>query len=132
MAGLRGGLLGRWVGDGERDEGDLFDDVEAGAAEELVDDGLGEAAGVVLDTDGFFPFAEVEAADAVDLAEAGDGQGGGFGGGSSVAVEDVQLGHGCDDTGWGGDPCGSCGGAEFGAWPGAGGSQYRGPSLRSG
>ncbi len=59
-----------------------------------MDDGLGEAAGVVLEANGLFRFAEIEAADAVDLAEARDGHGGGFGGGRAVAVEDVQLGHG--------------------------------------
>jgi len=86
-------LIGGWVGDRRRGEGDLFDDVEAGAAEELVDDGLGEAAGVVLDTDGLFGLAELEAANAVDLAQAGDSHGCSFGRRHAVAVEDVQLGH---------------------------------------
>ncbi len=86
------------LGGGRRDEGNFFDDVEAGAAEELVDDGLGEAAGVVFEADGLFRFAELEAADAVDLTEAREGHDGGFGGGRAVAVEDVQLGHRGDDS----------------------------------
>ena len=73
-----------WVEHGER-----FDDVEAGAAEELVDDGLGEAGGVVFDADGAGGLVERELADAVDLADAGDGQGCGLRGLRSVAVEDV-------------------------------------------
>jgi hypothetical protein len=74
----------RWVEHGER-----FDDVEAGAAEELVDDGLGEAGGVVFDADGAGGLVEGELADTVDLADAGDGQGSGLRGLRSVAVEDV-------------------------------------------
>ena len=85
-----GGFGGRELG---RDERDLFDDVEAGAAEELVDEGLCEAAGVVLHADGFFLFLEVDLADAVDLAKIGDGHGCGFGGWRSKAVQDVKLGH---------------------------------------
>ena len=73
-----------WVEHGER-----FDDVEAGAAEELVDDRLSEAGGVVFDADGAGGLVEGELADAVDLADAGDGQGCGLRGLCAVAVEDV-------------------------------------------
>jgi hypothetical protein len=73
-----------WVEHGER-----FYDVEAGAAEELVDDGLGEAGGVVFDADGAGGLVEGELADAVDLADAGDGQGCRLRGLRAVAVEDV-------------------------------------------
>ncbi len=90
---LGGGLLRGGVGYGKGDEGDLFDDVEAGAATELVDDGFGETAGVVLDPDGLFRLAQIDTADAVDLAKASDGHGCGFGWGDTVAVEDVKLGH---------------------------------------
>jgi hypothetical protein len=62
-----------WGGRGRGEHGQGFDDVEAGSAEELVDDGLGEAGGVVLDADSAGGFVEFELADAVDLAEAGDG-----------------------------------------------------------
>jgi hypothetical protein len=74
----------RWVEHGER-----FDDVEAGSAEELVDDGLGEAGGVVFDADSAGRLVEGEFADSVDLADAGDGQGCGLRGLRAVAVEDV-------------------------------------------
>ncbi len=77
-----------------RRQGKGLDDVEASAAEELVDDGLGEAAGVVLDPHRLLHLVEVDLADAVDLAEAVDGHRGGFGGHRAVAVEDVELGHG--------------------------------------
>jgi len=91
---LGGGWSRGRVRDGQADERHLFDEVQAGAAEHLVDDCFGEAAGVVLDADGLFSLAKVEVADAVDLPEAGDGYHGGLGGGDAVAVEDIQLGHG--------------------------------------
>jgi hypothetical protein len=59
----------------------------------LVDDRLGEAGGVVLDADGLVGFAEFDAADAVDLAETGDGEGGLFGGRHAVGVDDIDCGH---------------------------------------
>ena len=80
------------VGLGE--EGDGLDDVEAGAAEELVDDGAGEAAGVVLDADGLRGLIDGEVADAVDVAHLGECEDGLFGGRGAVAVEDIKLGHG--------------------------------------
>ncbi len=86
----------RWSGRGEQGHG--FDDIEAGAAKQLVDDGLGQAGGVVLDADGLGALVEEEPADAVDLAEAGDGKCGGLAGGRAVAVEDVELGHRRDDS----------------------------------
>ena len=82
-------------GGGERQGGE---DVQAGAAEELADDGLGEAGGVVLDADGFGSFVELEAANAVDLTQFGDGVGGSLGGWCGVVVEDVELGHRWNDS----------------------------------
>lgn len=76
-----------------REHGHGFYDIETGAAQELVDDRLGEAGSVVLDADCLFGFAEFDAADSVDFADFGDGQGSGLGGGRSVAVQDVKLGH---------------------------------------
>ena len=84
--GLRFGERGR-----EHRHG--FYDVEAGAAQELVDDGLGEAGGVVLDADGLFGFAEIDASDSVDFADFGDGKGCSLCGRRSVAVQDIKLGH---------------------------------------
>ncbi len=73
---LDGGLLcGR---SGRRVEEDAFADIEAAAAEELVDDRFGEARGVEFDADGFFGLVELELADSVDLAEATDAEGCGF------------------------------------------------------
>ena len=40
---------------------------------------FGEASGIVLDEDGAFALVELETADAVDLADAGDAEGGGLG-----------------------------------------------------
>jgi len=94
LCGLLIGVLdGGWIGYGSVEERDLLDEVEAGAPEHLVDAGLGEAAGVVLDPDGFFGFVERNAADAIDLTQAGDGHGRRFGGRDTVAIEDVKLGH---------------------------------------
>ena len=76
-----------------RDEGDALDDVEAGAAEQPVDDGFGEAGGVVLDAHGAGGFVEGEGADSVDFADAAEGHHGGFGGRRAVAVHHVQLRH---------------------------------------
>ena len=59
-----------------------------------MDDGLGEAGGVVLDADGPGGFVEVELADSVDLAELGDGEGGSLGWQDAITVKDVKLGHG--------------------------------------
>ncbi len=75
------------------DHGDGFDDVEAGAAEELMDDRAGEATGVVFHADRFGGFIECHAADAVDVADLGKGKHGPLGGWGSIAVEDVKLGH---------------------------------------
>ena len=77
-----------------REHGHGFDDIEAGAAQELVDDRPGEAGGIVFDADGLFGFVEFDAADPVDLADFRDGKDGGLGRGHSVAVQDVKLGHG--------------------------------------
>ncbi len=85
-----GGGLGRC---GRGEERQTLGDIKAGAAEELVDDGLAQAGGIVLDEDGAVGLAEVDAADAVDLTQAGDGAGGGFGGLGAVAVDDVDGGH---------------------------------------
>jgi hypothetical protein len=86
-----GGWFG-WWGDGE--ELDALDDVEAAAAQELMDDRFGEAGGVVFYADGFIEFLEFEAADSVDLAETGYGKDCGFGGGCAVTVEYFDLSHG--------------------------------------
>jgi len=99
------GLDGCWLradlnGCGEIDDGDVgskgdaFDDFEAGAAEELMDDGLGEAGGVVFYADGFVGLVEFGAADAVDLADAGQGHHGCLCGWGTVAVHYVKLRHG--------------------------------------
>ena len=84
-----GGWLGGWRRWGWVEHGERFYDVEAGAAEELVDDGFGEAGGVVFDADGAGGFVEGEFADTVDLADAGDGEGCGLRGLGAVAVEDI-------------------------------------------
>ena len=84
-----GGWLGGWWWRRWVEHGEGFDDVEAGAAEELVDDRLGEAGGVVFDADCAGGLVEGELADAVDLADAGDCQSCGLRGLRSVSVEDV-------------------------------------------
>ena len=61
---LCGYRLGGWWGA----EGEGLDDVETSAAKELMDDGFGEAGGVVLYADGFGGFVELELSNAVDLA----------------------------------------------------------------
>lgn len=58
-----------------------------------MNDGFGEPGGVVLDADHLLGFAEFDAADTIDFADFGDGKGGGLGGGRSVAVQDIKLGH---------------------------------------
>ena len=74
-------------------EGLAVEDVEAGAAQELVDDGLGEAGGIVLDADSLFGFVERDAADAVDLAQTGDGEDGLLGGQDAEVVDHVDCCH---------------------------------------
>ena len=63
-----------------------------------MDDGLVQAAGVVLDADGLFGFVEDQAADAVDLAYLAHGESGRLGWRRSVAIQNVKLCHGIDDT----------------------------------
>ena len=99
MAKCRAGKLGRWGGigggrRGRRKHGQSFHDVEAGAAEELVDDRFGEARGVVLNANSGGAFVQVQLADSVDLAEVAECYCGGFGGRSAVSVEDIELRHG--------------------------------------
>ena len=60
-----------------------------------MDDGLGKAAGVVLDADGSLAFVELEVTDAVDLADAGHGEKRSSRSGEMpLAIEDVKLSHG--------------------------------------
>ncbi len=113
VIGLFGGellrlLVGGRIGERRVDERDLLDEVEARAPKHLIDSGLGEAAGVVLDSYGCFGFVQSNPPDAVDLTQAGDSNGCGFGGRDTVAIEDVELGHRGDDSavferarGWG-------------------------------
>jgi len=58
-----------------------------------VNDGFGEASGIVFDADGFAGFVEVELANAVDLAEIGDGEDCCFGRRHAVTVENIKLCH---------------------------------------
>lgn len=81
------------LGERRREHGHGFDDVEAGAAQKLVDDRLGEAGGVVLDADGLFGFVQRDATNAIDFADFCDGKGSGLGGWHSVAVQNIKLGH---------------------------------------
>jgi len=76
-----------------RNEGNAFHYVEAGAAEKLVDNRLGEARCVVLYADGLVGFVEHNTADAVDLADAAQRHGCVFGGRGEVAVHYVKLRH---------------------------------------
>jgi hypothetical protein len=57
-----------WWGRRRSEEREGFDDVEAAAPEELMDDGFGEARGVVLDADGLLSFVEFEFSNSVDFA----------------------------------------------------------------
>ena len=103
VMGLFGGELVRlldrgWIGDRRVDERDLLDEVEARAPKHLVDSGLGEAAGIVLDSYGFCGFVQSNPPDAVDLTQAGDGHGCRFGRRDTVTIEDVELGHRGDDS----------------------------------
>jgi hypothetical protein len=59
-----------------------------------VDDGLGEAGGVVLDADGASGLVYMKLADSVDFANASEGHGGGFAGRRGVAVHHIKLRHG--------------------------------------
>jgi hypothetical protein len=58
-----------------------------------MDHWLGEAGGVVFDTDRLFGFAEGDAADAVDLAQSGDGEDGLLGGQGAEVIDDVDGCH---------------------------------------
>jgi len=58
-----------------------------------VDDGLSETGGVVLDTNGLFGLVKAELANAVDLAQVGDGKCGCLSGRDTIAVQDIKLGH---------------------------------------
>jgi hypothetical protein len=75
------------------DEGDGFDDIEAGAAEQLVDDGAGEAAGVVLHADSPGGLVDSHPADAIDIADLGEREDGVLGRWRTVAIENVKLSH---------------------------------------
>ena len=92
-----------------------------------MNDGLGEAGGVVLDADGLFGLVEGEMADSVDLANAAEGHHGGLCRRSAVAIHYVKLRHGFDFTS---EACGRGSGAEavevvddFGAGPVLGGDE---------
>lgn len=85
-----GGGFWRW----ECEHGDGFDDVEASAAKELVNDRLVQAAGVEFDADSLFGLVDGEAADTIDLADLSHGQSGGLGRRRSVAIQNIKLGHG--------------------------------------
>jgi hypothetical protein len=54
---------------------------------------LVQASGVIFDTNGLFSLVELDAADAIDLANAGDGERSGLGGGCAIPVENVELSH---------------------------------------
>ncbi len=87
-----GGLDGCGWGGG-LEESDALENIEAAAAEELVDDGLGEAGGIVLDADGAVGLVEVDAADAVDFAQAGEAKGGGLRGCGAISVQNINGCH---------------------------------------
>lgn len=59
-----------------------------------MDDRLSQASGVVFNANGLFGFAKLDAADTVDFANFRDSEDDGFGGGRSVTVQDIKLGHG--------------------------------------
>src|SRR5580658_1078381 len=76
-----------------RNERDALDDVETGAAEKAVHDGLGEPGCVVLETNGAGSLVEDKTADAVYLADAAEPHHHCFGWRDIVAVHYVQLRH---------------------------------------
>ena len=93
-----------WVGAGSggwcrhrsregRDQGQLLCDFEAGLANELSDGSGGEAGCVVLDTEGVCGTIKAQAADAVYVFCACQGEDGGFRGLRGVAKENLHLGH---------------------------------------
>jgi hypothetical protein len=95
-AGLVDGRQDRLRGSGVLglvDEGDGLGKIQAGATEELVDDGLRQAACVILDAYGVGLFVELHAADAVDIAHPGEGEDGVLRGLIAVAEQDVELSH---------------------------------------
>lgn len=77
-----------------RDERKLFGDVDSGAAEQLLDNGLVETRGVVFDADGLPLFLELDAANAVYLAHIAEREHSCFGGVLFIAEEDFDGGHG--------------------------------------
>ena len=81
-----GGL--RW-----RDKSDLFNNVQARAAEKLVNNRLREAAGVVFHPDGLGGFTEIKLADAVYVADLGDGEHGGLAWRNAVTIDHIKLRH---------------------------------------
>src|SRR6185312_1417557 len=91
---LRSGGFGGWFGLGLRgDEGDFLDEIDSGAAKDLVDGLLVEAGGVVLDADGAGLRVKLDAADAVNFASLAEREHGGFRRVVLVAVENFQQRH---------------------------------------
>jgi hypothetical protein len=68
-------------------------DVQTGAAEQLVDDGSCEAAGIVLDANRLGALVEGQMAHTINVADLGERENGMLGRRDSIAVEHVKLRH---------------------------------------
>lgn len=83
-----------WYGLGLRgEEGQFLDEIDSGAAENLVYGLLVEAGGVVLDANGADLGVKLDAADAVNFTSLAEREHGGFGRMMLVAVENFQQRH---------------------------------------
>jgi beta-phosphoglucomutase-like phosphatase (HAD superfamily) len=84
------------LGDGGGEHWHGLDDIESGAAQELMDRRFVQAGCVVLDTDCFFGFVQIEAANTIDLPYLRQGEGSWFCRRDSIAVQNIKLCHALD------------------------------------
>ena len=88
-----GGCWGWLDGRGRERKRQFFNDLQAGTANELRDDRVVEAGGVVLDGDGVSAAVEGDAPDSVYLARVGESEADGLGGRRGIAEDNVYGRH---------------------------------------
>ena len=86
---------GLWLG---REQRDAFEDIDAGAAQELMHDGLSEAGCVIFHADCLLRFVDLQVANAIDLANLRQRHHRSLAGGRAVLIHHVKLCHGLDFT----------------------------------
>jgi hypothetical protein len=82
-----------WLWERKRKQGDRFDNIKSSPAQKLLNGGFAQAGSIVLNTNHLLVFAELDAANAVNFADFGNGKNGCLGGARPIAIEDVKLGH---------------------------------------